>query len=419
MNDDVMIEPARSLPVFAEVDVVVVGGGIAGVSAAVAAARNGVSVCLLEKECSLGGLATLGNVIIYLPLCDGRGNQVIGGIGEELLKLSIQNNTQPIPGMRVDHRIPEGWEPGGDSEERLKHRYRVGFNPVDFMMEIERWILQNKVDLWYDTRFCDVVREGRTIRAVIVENKSGRGAIRCKSVIDASGDADVCARAGEPTESLSTNVRCAWYYYLEDGEVRLHSFSSRFNQDGTLAEDSGATHAGDVGRDVTDHVTGSRRLVHKLIHDRAEASETGAVHPILIPTIPSFRMTRRLRGEIELEMDHEREWFDDCVGMTGDWRKPGLVFYIPLRTLAGVANDNLLAAGRCMSATGSAWDMARVIPTCAVTGEGAGTAAAEMVLSGNTSIGDIHLEALQERLRAQKVHIDRSFADERESNIIG
>ena len=411
MSNDVIFEPARSLPVFAEFDVVVVGGGIAGVSAAVAAARNGVSVCLLEKECSLGGLATLGNVIIYLPLCDGCGNQVIGGIGEELLKLSIQNNTQPIPAMRVDHQIPECWTDKGDSEERAKHRYRVGFNPVDFMMEIERWILRNQVDLWYDTRFCDVVGEGRTIQAVLVENKSGRGAIRCKSVIDASGDADVCARAGEPTVSLKTNVRCAWYYYLEDGEVRLHSFSSRFNQDGTHDPDSGATHAGDVGRDVTDHVVGSRRLVHKMIHDRSEACETGDVHPILIPTIPSFRMTRRLRGEIELEIGHEREWFDDCVGMTGDWRKPGPVFYIPLRSLAGTANDNLLTAGRCMSSVGSAWDMTRVIPTCAVTGEGAGTAAAEMILSDKVSTRDIRIEALQERLRAQRVPIDRTFAD--------
>ena len=74
-------EPAKRLPVSGEFDVIVVGGGIAGVAAAIAAARNGADVCLLEKEFGLGGLATLVNIIKYLPLCDGLGNQVIGGLG--------------------------------------------------------------------------------------------------------------------------------------------------------------------------------------------------------------------------------------------------------------------------------------------------------------------------------------------------
>ncbi len=72
-HESTVEEPARILPVAAAYDVVVAGGGIAGVAAAVAAARCGVSVCLLDKACALGGLATLGNVIVWLPLCDGRG----------------------------------------------------------------------------------------------------------------------------------------------------------------------------------------------------------------------------------------------------------------------------------------------------------------------------------------------------------
>ena len=78
-------EPAREIPVWGEYDVIVVGGGVAGVAAAVAAARNGARVCLIEKAHALGGLATLGLVVYYLPLCDGRGNQVIGGLGEEII----------------------------------------------------------------------------------------------------------------------------------------------------------------------------------------------------------------------------------------------------------------------------------------------------------------------------------------------
>ena len=84
-----VVEPERRVPVTGVYDVVVAGGGIAGVAAAVAAARAGASVCLLDKESALGGLATLGNVITWLPICDGRGRQVIGGLGEELLRLSV------------------------------------------------------------------------------------------------------------------------------------------------------------------------------------------------------------------------------------------------------------------------------------------------------------------------------------------
>ena len=82
-------EPAARLNVVASYDVVVVGGGIAGVSAAVSAAREGASVCLLEREYALGGLATLGLVWCYLPLDDGFGHQIMGSIAEELLKLSV------------------------------------------------------------------------------------------------------------------------------------------------------------------------------------------------------------------------------------------------------------------------------------------------------------------------------------------
>ena len=89
-----IIERDRKLPVTASCDVLVAGGGIAGIAAAMAAARGGKKVMLLEREYALGGMATLGLVTIYLPLCDGEGNQVIYGIGEELLKLSIEHGAE-------------------------------------------------------------------------------------------------------------------------------------------------------------------------------------------------------------------------------------------------------------------------------------------------------------------------------------
>ena len=195
-------EPARQVPVTGQFDVAVVGGGIAGVASAVAAARNGATVCLLEKECALGGLATLGNVVEYLPLCDGNGTQVIKGLGEELLLLSVQDGYREVPAC---------WRAGGEAAQRLEHRYRVRFNPASFMLALEEFIAASGVELYYDTRFCDVAKENGRITAVIVESKGGRTAFACRAVVDASGDADVCARAGEDTVSLGTNVATTFW----------------------------------------------------------------------------------------------------------------------------------------------------------------------------------------------------------------
>ena len=91
MNAEYIQEPERTLPVrYADYDVIVAGGGIAGIAAALAAARAGKRVLLLERMFALGGLATLGLVTIYLPLCDGKGHQLSFGLAEELLKLSIR-----------------------------------------------------------------------------------------------------------------------------------------------------------------------------------------------------------------------------------------------------------------------------------------------------------------------------------------
>ena len=121
-----VVEPARTLAVADRFDVLVAGGGIAGVSAAVAAARNGASVCLLERMFALGGLATLGNVTAWLPLCDGMGRQVCGGLAEEMLILSVADLDQDNKRARFTG-IPEAWLPDGDPAERKGKRYMVHF----------------------------------------------------------------------------------------------------------------------------------------------------------------------------------------------------------------------------------------------------------------------------------------------------
>ena len=105
-------ESEKKLTVAAVFDVVIAGGGIAGCAAAVAAARNGASVCILEKMFGLGGLATLGKVIIWLPICDGTGRQVMAGIPEEMLRLSVVDLKKDNKAARFT-RVPECWEEVG------------------------------------------------------------------------------------------------------------------------------------------------------------------------------------------------------------------------------------------------------------------------------------------------------------------
>ena len=184
-------ENERRIPVAAETQVLVAGGGIAGVAAALSAARNGAKTMLIEREFALGGMATLGLITIYLPLCDGMGHQVVYGIGEELLKLSISL------GAEADY--PTAWLDGGSLEERGKERYRVRYNAQLFALLAERLLRDAGVEIVYGTVVCGVETQDGRIKNVIVENKSGRSAIKVKTVVDCSGDADVCRLAGEET----------------------------------------------------------------------------------------------------------------------------------------------------------------------------------------------------------------------------
>jgi hypothetical protein len=398
-------------------DVAVVGGGVAGVAAAVAASRNGASVCLVEKMCAVGGLATLGNVTVYLPLCDGAGNQVIGGLAEEFLKLSVRpgfpNATRE--GARV---LPDCWRRRGSGAERAKHRYVTEFNPTSFALELEALLVRSGVTLFYDTRFCDTIQTGRRIRALVLENKDGRVAVACGTAVDASGDADVCQASGERTRSLDTNVRCGWHYFHDGASLLLDKYTVHFDRAGLRARGSGRGYAGDRAADVTALLVDSRRETVRRLR-RLQVKASGKIAPVGVPTLPPFRMTRRLKGAVELSETNERQWFDDCVGMMGDWRRSGPVYYLPLRSLVGAKTDNLVVAGRCISTTDAAWDAARAIPVCVLTGEVAGTACAMAAEGTNGSVRRLPYDALRGQLVRQKVMIDPKYSKDRDASGVG
>lgn len=366
-----IVEERREVPVLCECDVLVAGGGVAGIASALAAARQGASVMLVEREFVLGGLATLGLVTIYLPLCDGMGNQVIFGIGEELLRLSIMHG--------AEGRCPKAWLLGGTAEERRAERFEVQFNPHLFAIEAERRLLREGVKILYGASACGASAEDGKISAVILETKSGRVAVRAKSFVDATGDADICRLAGAKTATFEKkNMLAAWYYYFAGGRYDLKMLGVLDTSGGKVAESSNPLvkrrFSGLDAEEISEFVCLSHeQIIKDVLHKRESAPD---YWPVTIPAIPQLRMTRRLDGVCVLDDKHPHEPVETSVGLTGDWRRRGPVFAIPFESLYGKEVRNLITAGRCISVTDDMWDITRVIPCCAVTGQAAGTAAA-------------------------------------------
>ncbi len=173
---DTIHEPARNIPVLDDVDVCVIGGSCTGVFAAVRAARLGARVCLVERNNCFGGAATAGFVCYWHSLFDTTGErQVIAGLTQEMVdRLGRIGAIDFVPGQRFD---------------------RV-FNSEEMKIELDGMVRENRIRPFLHTVLASSVAEGRHVRAAIVENKSGRGAIRAGCFIDASGDGDLAWSLG-------------------------------------------------------------------------------------------------------------------------------------------------------------------------------------------------------------------------------
>ena len=373
-------------------DVAVCGGGFAGICAALAAVRQGKRVVLFEKEYMLGGLGTAGLVTIYLPLCDGMGRQVSFGIAEELLKLSITYG--------AEDRYPENWLDGVGTRTEKDPRYLVQYNPQLFAILAEQLLLREGVDIMYGSYVTDVTVEAKKITSLTVHNKSGKTLYCAKSVVDATGDCDIAHLAGVPTETFKQgNVLAAWYYFADENGYQLKMLGASDTPD---EERNGKTtkklidrrFSGLDGKELSEQTALSHAEILK--NFLAKREENKHTRLATIPTIPQIRMTRRIAGEYTLSHTEMHQYFEDSIGMVSNWKKRGPVYEVPFRALYSATVKNLITAGRCTCVNETLWDVMRVIPCCAVTGEAAGTAAAI-----TDDFSTLNVKALQNKLMAR------------------
>ena len=375
-------------------DVAVCGGGFAGISAALAASREGKRVVLFEKEYMLGGLGTSGLITLYLPLCGGFGHQVSFGIAEELLRLSITY------GAEADY--PKNWLDGVGTKTEKDNRFAVQYNAQVFAILAEQLLIKNGVDILYGSYVVDVDTESGRITTLYVENKSGRTPYGVGSVVDATGDCDIAKFAGVPTETFRQgNVLAAWYYFTNERGYKLQCVGASDipDEEKTGEEEKPLVDrrfSGLDGKEISEMVCLSHKTTLEHWLKKRETDKSAVISTLA--TIPQIRMTRKIVGEYELAHTEAHTYFEDSIGMVANWKKRGPIYEVPFRTLYNKAVKNLIVAGRCTSVNETLWDVMRVIPCCAVTGQAAGAAAA---MTDDFSTLDI--PNLQERLKNNSV----------------
>ena len=432
MKTDFIDEPGSRIKVAAQADVVVVGGGPAGVSAAVAAARNGAEVLLLERYNHLGGLASGGMVLVLDDMWDSHLREVsVRGICQTLIERMARDGLAVFPRQEAWGDAPESqrrwarWGAFDFHSHQTPHPicFAAAFDPDAFKRGSLDLIEQHGVTLRLHSWFSRTLVEDGQVRGVVCESKAGREAILGKVVIDATGDLDVAASAGaahtggnyimttvfrlggvdtEAAERYEREEPAA--YALLDREVK-----------GVLGGSWGlwwlktplpgvvwcncphiAGFNGLKVEDLTRVEIQGRKHIHAAV-DFVRANMPGFERCFVIDVAPQtgVRQTRLLEGEYVMTKEDlaARTRFDDSIARGRD-------YYMPYRTLLPKGVDNLLVAGRHYSATSQAQKISREIPPCMAMGEAAGVAAA-LALNQNVRVRDVDVATVQRALRAQ------------------
>ena len=410
-------EPGRTLPVRAEADVLVVGGGPAGIAAAAAAARNGARTLLVERTGALGGLATGGLIILLLTMDDGRGQPVIAGLCQEMVDRLQARGAAVFPRreewgspdpelVRKDARWGLVWGHGPHVV-----RYSVAYDPEEFRYAAIDLVLSSGARLLFHAWGARAIMDGDRISAVAIESKSGREVLRAPIVIDTTGDGDIFASAGVPFESEKV---LPWLWFrmagVADRDRAIEAGGNWFFKTpgeghvllpwGSMGKIDRQISAVDV-EDLTHAEIECRRMVMEEA-DRLRRESPGFEKAFVteIATQLGITESRRMIGARVLRREEADAPLEEVVARTGNWTKYGTIHNIPYRCLVPREVSNLLVAGRCISVDHRTHHATKEIPACFATGEAAGTAAA-LALREGVMPRDLDVGKLRDRLKAQ------------------
>lgn len=440
-----MFTYSKQIPIIATPDVLVCGAGLAGIGAAVAAARSGARTMVIERLGFAGGFFTAIIGSAFDGFVDERtGTPVVGGIVFEMLER--MGVVAPGQGPHLRYNV------NGDLSFVEMHPERVipRCDPERFKRAADDILTEAGVQILYHTQVTDVVARDGRVETVLVSNKAGLVAIQPKVVIDCTGDGDVAAWAGapyekaEPLQPMSLHFRLAYLQPSFELRRRCSAVLQAAQERGEMGLYGGPYPATFSGRDVYFNATrypgdstnpddwtqaeiqGRKDAWTMFNLWKAELPEFADAYFMASGPTAGARESRRIVGDYVLTGDDvvTGRRHDDVI-VLGAWRldrhPPRLSGYhdipwtppydIPYRTLLPRTLDNLLVAGRCHSATSEALASSRVTATAMGMGQAAGTAAA-MAVAANLSPRQVDVGALQSRIVGAGGILEMPQADE-------